>query len=142
MFILTLNLFVFQVLSEELVSKGALTSLLKHSLIKSVTPQRRVTRTLHSVALDDDDEDAEVQLDDSDDDVDGDGSDHRDDGEGFERWTRGRRSLAFGVDLHLPKKYLNSSLIFLQRQTYGAEARLESCSVVNICLMFIFKLYW
>ncbi len=76
-------------MSDELISKGAQASLLKHPLITSVTPQRRVTRTLHSVMPDDDDADFEDESSVGDDDPKTDG---------FDRWTRGRRSLAFGND--------------------------------------------
>ena len=54
---------------------------MKHPLITSVTPQRRVTRTLTSVTTEDD-----VDLE----------ADEAAEEEEMEKWTRGRRSLAFG----------------------------------------------
>ena len=43
-------------LSDELVAKGAEASLVKHPLIRSVTPQRKVTRTLTSVTTSEEDD--------------------------------------------------------------------------------------
>ena len=68
-------------LSDELVAKGAEASLVKHPLIRSVTPQRKVTRTLTSVTTSEED-DLEA--------------DEAAEEEEMEKWTRGRRSLAFG----------------------------------------------
>ena len=68
-------------LSDELVAKGAEASLVKHPLITSVTPQRKVTRTLTSVTTSEED-DLEA--------------DEAAEEEEMEKWTRGRRSLAFG----------------------------------------------
>jgi len=81
----------FQILSDELVSKGAQTSLLSHPLITSVTPQRRVTRSLTSVTVDDDEADFEEEAE-----AHHDEEEEVEDADGIERWTRGRRSLAFG----------------------------------------------
>jgi len=75
-------------LSDDLTAKGAQASLSKHPLITSVTPQRRVTRSLTSVA---DDEDEELEEESDIDDQAGE--------EEMEKWTRGRRSLAFGKTL-------------------------------------------
>ena len=69
-------------LSDELVAKGADASLVKHPLITSVTPQRKVTRTLTSVTTSEEDVDLEA--------------DEAAEEEEMEKWTRGRRSLAFG----------------------------------------------
>ena len=68
-------------LSDELVAKGAEASLVKHPLIRSVTPQRKVTRTLTSVTTSEED-DLEA--------------DEAAEEEEMEKWTRGRRRLAFG----------------------------------------------
>ena len=75
-------------MSDELLSQGAEASLLKHPLIISVTPQRRVTRSLKTINIEDDfdEEDEEAHV----------GDEEGEESDGGERWTRGRRSLAFG----------------------------------------------
>jgi hypothetical protein len=84
------------------VSKGASALLSKHPLITSVTPQRRVTRTLTSVTSDEsehdvtDDEHLEEEQ-------------RLEEDEEMEKWTRGRRSLAFGELLILNYSFYNKS---------------------------------
>jgi hypothetical protein len=96
-------------LSDDLIAKGAQTSLSKHPLITSVTPQRRVTRSLTSV-VDDDDAVEEVEEESELDDQEGE--------EEMEKWTRGRRSLAFGKILNdvtnfgLSQSILSLNLLF------------------------------
>ena len=60
---------------------------LKHPLIISVTPQRRVKQSLKTINIEDDfeEEDKEAHV----------GDKEVEDSDGAERWTRGRRSLAF-----------------------------------------------
>ena len=86
------------------MSKGASSLLSKHPLITSVTPQRRVTRTLTSVTNDEgegddvgvaDEERFEEEQ-------------RLEEEEEMEKWTRGRRSLAFGEFSFL--KMFNESL--------------------------------
>ncbi len=96
-------------MSDDLIAKGAQTSLSKHPLITSVTPQRRVTRSLTSV-VDDDDAVEEVEEESELDDQEGE--------EEMEKWTRGRRSLAFGKILNdvtnfgLSQSILSLNLLF------------------------------
>ena len=73
-------------MSDDLIAKGAQVSLSKHPLITSVTPQRRVTRSLTSVVDDEDEEEVEEESE----------IDDQEGEEEMEKWTRGRRSLAFG----------------------------------------------
>ena len=53
-----------------------------------MTPQRRVTRSLKTINIEDDfdEEDEEAHV----------GDEEGEESDGGERWTRGRRSLAFG----------------------------------------------
>jgi hypothetical protein len=90
------------------VSKGASALLSKHPLITSVTPQRRVTRTLTSVTNDESEHDVtdEEHLEEE---------QRLEVDEEMEKWTRGRRSLAFGELLILNYSFYNKSYLIVKK---------------------------
>ena len=90
------------------MSKGASALLSKHPLITSVTPQRRVTRTLTSVTNDESEHDVtdEEHLEEE---------QRLEEDEEMEKWTRGRRSLAFGELLILNYSFYNKSYLIVKK---------------------------